>query len=182
MADPRPAGCPSIQEFEGLVREYQAGLRAFIRALGVDDAWVDDLAQEAFIVAYRRLAEFEAGTDFGKWLRGIARRLVANERRKDARRSRLLPLAIADVLFAQSPTDDLPEPDFGRLLRSMQECIEQLLPRSRELLRRRYAAGEAATALARELGIRADAMRQTLLRIRLTVKACIDEKLGGVWP
>jgi hypothetical protein len=37
----------SLEEFEGWVREHQAGLRAFIRALGVDEAWVDDLAQEA---------------------------------------------------------------------------------------------------------------------------------------
>jgi RNA polymerase sigma-70 factor (ECF subfamily) len=83
----------SIQEFEGWVKEHQSGLRAFIRALGVDEAWVDDLAQEAFIIAYRRLDDFEPGTDFGKWLRRIARNLAANERRKDARRSRLLPAA-----------------------------------------------------------------------------------------
>jgi DNA-directed RNA polymerase specialized sigma24 family protein len=64
---------------------------------------VDDLALEVFIVARRRLNQFEPRTDFGKWLRSIARYLVANERRKEARHSRLLPLAVVDALLAHEP-------------------------------------------------------------------------------
>jgi RNA polymerase sigma-70 factor (ECF subfamily) len=175
MSKELPVEPPDIQSFENLVREHQAGLRAFIRALGADDAFVDDLAQEVFIVAYRRLEDFEAGTDFGKWLRGIARHLVANERRKDARRARLLPLAVADILFNREPADAVPS-DFTRLLPVMQECVGQLPPRSRELLHRRYAGGENARTLAHALRLNADAVRQTLLRIRVVVKECIERK------
>ena len=76
MSKENPTETPVTPPFEDLVREHQAGLRAFVRALGADEAFVDDLAQEAFIVAYRRLGDFEAGTNFGRWLRGIARHLV----------------------------------------------------------------------------------------------------------
>jgi sigma-70-like protein len=65
-----------VEKFSALVREHQAGLRAFLRALGVEADWVDDLAQEVFLVAYRKQAEFESGKEFGRWLRGIARRLA----------------------------------------------------------------------------------------------------------
>lgn len=167
---------PAMQEFEARVREHQSGLRAFIRALGADDAWVDDLAQEAFIVAYRRLDQFEPGTDFGKWLRGIARFLVANERRKDIRRSRLLPLAMVDVL-SRSESEDRAEPDFTLLLPAMRECVDQLPAHSRDLLHRRYAANDNATTLARRLGIKADTIRQQLLRIRVAVKECIEKRI-----
>jgi len=34
---------------------------------------VEDLAQEVFITAYRKLPDFRRGEDFGAWLRGIAR-------------------------------------------------------------------------------------------------------------
>ena len=44
--------------FEELVREHQGGLRAFIRALGTNETWVDDLAQEVFIIAYRKREQF----------------------------------------------------------------------------------------------------------------------------
>ena len=39
--------------FAGLVQEHQASLRAFVRSLGVDSGWVDDLAQDAFVTAYQ---------------------------------------------------------------------------------------------------------------------------------
>lgn len=171
----------SIEEFEGWVKEHQSGLRAFIRALGVDEAWVDDLAQETFIVAYRRLGDFELGSDFGKWLRRIARNLVANERRKDARRSRLLPLAVADVLLNHGAENDTIPDDFSRLLPTMRECLESLSTRSQELLQRRYATGETASTLARELSMNADALRQILLRTRIAMKDCIEKKTGGVF-
>jgi RNA polymerase sigma-70 factor (ECF subfamily) len=171
---------PAMQEFEARVREHQSGLRAFIRALGADEAWVDDLAQEVFIFAYRRLDQFEPGTNFGKWLRSIARFLVANERRKEIRRSRLLPFAIVDVLL-QSESEHSLESDVTRFLPEMRECVEQLPARSREMLRRRYAANDNATTLARQLGMNADAIRQQLLRIRLAVKECIEKKTVGLW-
>lgn len=181
MVNAKPAAPDPADSFEARVREHQAGLRAFVRALGVDDAWVDDLAQETFIVAYRRLNDFEPDADFGRWLRGIARHLVANERHKDARRSRLLPLAVADVLLNGGRADDSGPADLTRLVPVMQECVEQLPPRNRELLRRRYAGSEKTGALARELRMKADAMRQILLRIRIAVKECIERKRAAVW-
>ena len=171
--------CPATQEFEARVREHQAGLRAFIRALGADEAWVDDLAQEVFIVAYRRLNQFEPGTDFGKWLRSIARYLVANERRKEARHSRLLPFAVVDALLAHEP-ENAAETSIADLLPAMRDCVEQLPPRSRELLQRRYAGNENAATLARGLRMNADAVRQQLLRIRLAVKECVERKVVGL--
>lgn len=168
-----------MQEFEARVREHQSGLRAFIRALGTDEAWVDDLAQEAFIVAYCRLDQFAPGTDFGKWLRSIARFLVANERRKEIRRSRLLPFAIVEVLLEREP-ENAAEPDVTRFLPAMRECVDQLPARSRELLHQRYAANDNATTLARRLGINADTVRQQLLRIRVAVKECIEKKAEGL--
>ena len=170
-----------IETFSELVEEHQAGLRAFVRALGVDDAWVDDIAQEAFLVAYRRRNDFDPEADFGKWLRGIARHLVANERRKAGRRSRLLHQSLADVLMEAGPAEEVAGVRAPELLVAMQSCVAQLPPRSRELLRCRYAEGENAARLAERLRLQADAVRQSLLRIRLAVKACIERKLEGAW-
>ena len=176
-----PIESRSVQKFEGWVKEHQTGLRAFVRALGVDEAWVDDLAQEAFIVAYRRLDDFEPGTDFGKWLRRIARNLVANERRKDARHSRLLPFVVADVLLHHEAENDGWKSNFSRLLPVMQECLKSLSSRSQALLQRRYATGETASTLAKELSMNADRVRQILLRTRITMKDCIEKKTGDVF-
>lgn len=170
-----------IERFEPLVREHQAGLRAYIRALGAQDAWVDDLAQEAFLVAYRRLNQFEAGGDFGRWLRGIARNLVLNDLRKNARRWRLLHEAIVDLLAEHDEPEPLAERAITGLLQAMKECVSHLPLRSRELLERRYAEGTDAASLARSLRVSADAVRQTLVRSRAAVRRCIEGKLGEAW-
>lgn len=173
MPSDTPVASERPDSFEARVRDHQAGLRAYVRALGVDDAWVDDVAQEAFIVAYGRLVDFQPDADFGRWLRGIARRLVANERHKEARRSRLLPLAVAEVL---QDREDAGASGPAVLVPILQECVGQLPERSRELLHRRYAGSETIEALAQELQLRADALRQSLLRIRIAVKRCVERK------
>jgi RNA polymerase sigma-70 factor (ECF subfamily) len=170
-----------IEAFTALVREHQAGLRAFVRALGVDEIWVDDIAQEAFLVAYRRQGDFETDADFGKWLRGIARHLVANERRKSARHSRLLHAAVVDALAAAAP-DGSETATTAELLTAMRGCVGELPPRQRELLERRYARGENASELAATLRMTAEAVRQSLMRIRVAVKACVERKLMSTQP
>ena len=169
-----------IEAFSALVREHQAWLRAYVRALGVDEIWVDDIAQETFLVAYRKQGDFDAGADFGKWLRGIARHLVANERRKSARHSRLLNGAVADELVAAPDAEDGREAaSAAEMLAAMRGCVGDLPPRQRELLDRRYARGEKASELAAALRQSAEAVRQALGRIRGAIKACVERKLEG---
>jgi DNA-directed RNA polymerase specialized sigma24 family protein len=49
-----------------------------VRSLGVDLDWVDDIAQEAFVTAYRQWESFDLEQDFGKWPRRIAAIVVRN--------------------------------------------------------------------------------------------------------
>jgi len=171
-----------IDIFSVLVREHHASLRAFIRTLGADEIWVDDLAQETFIIAYRRHADFEPAADFGKWLRGIARNLVANERRKQARHSRLLPEVLVDVLLTSAPLEPAPVNEPTELLPALRDCVSQLPQRSQDLLYNRYTRGENAVQLAERLRTRSDAVRQGLVRIRAAIKICIERKLADARP
>ncbi len=164
-------------EFENIVREHQAGLRAFIRALGADEAWVDDLAQEVFLVAYRKQDQFRTEADPGKWLRGIARRIVKGEQRKSAGRSRLMHDGIADILLNLGLTRESHDAYRTRLLPIMQSCVQELPEPAGTLLRDRYQEGRRAEELAEPLNSSAVAVRKKLQRIRLTVRNCIEKKL-----
>ncbi len=75
--------------FDLLVLEHHVQVRAFGRSLGVEPEWVDDIAQEAFLTAYRDWKTFDP-RGFGKWLRGIAANSVRDELGKNARRQRIL--------------------------------------------------------------------------------------------
>lgn len=77
------AGDPNA--FGELVRRYQSPVRAFLRKLTRgDDALADDLAQETFLRAWRKLETFRGESRFSTWLFGIA----VNEFRTRLRRDR----------------------------------------------------------------------------------------------
>ncbi len=61
------------QVFGLLVRRHQGLVRAQLRhLLGDDPALADDLAQETFVLAWRKLAQFRGQSRFSTWLYRIA--------------------------------------------------------------------------------------------------------------
>lgn len=73
------------REFGELVRRHGSAVRGLLRRMGADAASADDLAQDAFLQAYERIAEFRAEGTFQAWVRRIAARLYLKRRKKDAR-------------------------------------------------------------------------------------------------
>jgi RNA polymerase sigma-70 factor (ECF subfamily) len=80
--------------FEGLVRRYED--RAWWAAYHLigDGEEARDIAQEAFLRAYRALSRFDFGMSFYTWLYRIVVNLSIDALRK---RSRLKPLALDDI-------------------------------------------------------------------------------------
>ncbi len=71
--------------FSALVRQHQSALRGFLRRLTRGDhALADDLAQETFLEAFRKLEQFRGDSPFAAWLYAIAwsRFLMAARKRK----------------------------------------------------------------------------------------------------
>lgn len=93
------------EAFGELVVRYQGPLRAWLRRLTQDDpARADDLAQETFLRAYRRLTTFRASGAFRTWLFAIA----YNEFRNTLRRARpSVPIddALAEILQAEAASE-----------------------------------------------------------------------------
>ncbi|MEM7697785.1 MAG: sigma-70 family RNA polymerase sigma factor [Verrucomicrobiota bacterium] len=176
----------SRELFIDQVREHHASLRGFVRALGVDPLWVDDVAQEAFIVAYNRLDEFDRSRDFGAWLRGIARNLVINERRKDARRKRILSDNLTDVLVSTSSAGaDEPEELGDRgvaRVKALKECVENLPEKSLQMLRLRYEDESSAQEIAAQLEMKPPAIRKALERLRTALRKCMEQRLETSTP
>ena len=88
--------------FALLVRQHQSRLRGFLRRLTRGDhALADDLAQESFLEAWRKIAQFQGRGSFAGWLTRIAysRYLMA------ARQRKLEPLDTVDDI-AQMPRVD----------------------------------------------------------------------------
>lgn len=80
--------------FGQLVTRYQSSICALAYSACADISHSEDLAQETFIVAWRKLSDLKEPAKFKSWLYGIARNLINNAFRQQIRN----PLAEAGPL------------------------------------------------------------------------------------
>lgn len=170
--------------FLGQVEAEQSRLRASIRALGVRAEAVDDFAQETFLFAWNQLGQFDRTGSFGEWLRQIARRLVANERRKNVRQ-RVLLLGPAGEHLVRQQTESNPHAEInsaGDDVAALRKCLASLPAHSRQLLEQRYFEEKSPGVLASQLGQPSARVRQTLLRLRRLLLVCLEQSVNKATP
>jgi RNA polymerase sigma-70 factor (ECF subfamily) len=72
--------------FQLLVERHQSAIRGFLcRLLNGDHGTADDLAQETFLMVYRKIHTLKSGGSFNAWLHSIAYRQFLQFTRKHAR-------------------------------------------------------------------------------------------------
>ncbi len=153
-----------------------------MRVLGVRSEAVDDFAQDALIVAFEKRDTFgQNGQDnFGAWVRGIARKLVANAVRKDIRRRQLLSDGLTDLLLQAQPEALHPIVEDGNQdrLQALSECVKALPERSREVVSMRYFEELSPGEIGSRMDRSANDVRQILFRIRRGLLSCVERRLG----
>ncbi|HWB80657.1 MAG TPA: RNA polymerase sigma factor [Nannocystaceae bacterium] len=103
---PAPRARAGIVSLEALHRGHFAYVWRSLRHLGVAPASLDDACQDVFVVAHRRLDEFEGRADPKTWLYAIARRVAADHRRAQRRAARKLAALVVDPPRAKDELED----------------------------------------------------------------------------
>lgn len=167
-----------IKEF----MQHRSRVMGYILAVTGDYHLAEDVFQEVSVVAFRKQADFKPGTNFGAWVREIARRKLIEERRR-MRRSEL-PLDDAGLRNLEQvhqvgvDTDDNWEAEKDAL----RLCLSKLSRAGRTLIDQRYQAGWSLEQIAHRTRATAGAVQVTLSRMRKALKDCIARRLanGGV--
>jgi RNA polymerase sigma-70 factor (ECF subfamily) len=73
------------REFGELVRRHGSTVRGLLRRMGAQPALADDVAQDAFLLAFEKCAEFRGEGTFAAWIKRIAARLYLKRISKEAR-------------------------------------------------------------------------------------------------
>ncbi len=128
------------------------------RAATAEDA--ADLVAETFLVAWRRLGNVPPGARTRLWLFGVARRLLANQRRGELRRDRLADRLRGELATAVA-NDAAPDPDGAVVC-----ALERLEEKDREILLLAGCEELAPAEIATVLGISPVAARSRLHRAR----------------
>jgi RNA polymerase sigma-70 factor (ECF subfamily) len=120
------------RRFEALYDAHYGALVAYARRRTVGHVDAQDVVADTFTIAWRRLAEVPEGEAALPWLYGVARRVLANQRRGNQRRSDL-----AVRLRGQaSVTPDVESQVVGRdERRTVLAALERLRPVDQEILR-----------------------------------------------
>ena len=71
--------------FAELMRRYDGVVREQVAVAGLNWADVEDLAQDVWLDAFRRMRRFDAAKSFGSWIREICRDRVKKHFRSEGR-------------------------------------------------------------------------------------------------
>lgn len=171
---------PDLKEFTRVISDHHSSLRYFIQGLGVNAAWVDDMAQDTFLVAYRKWDEFDTVENPGAWLRAIARNLILNETAKLNRRQRLLDENLTTLLLEAETNEPAAGElsDLSQRRDALRVCLGRLTAKARGVIESRYYRDHNSTEIAQELSMKPAAVRKMLFHARQTLANCLRENLA----
>ncbi|MBL8817839.1 MAG: sigma-70 family RNA polymerase sigma factor [Planctomyces sp.] len=163
-----------------LVEQHQPMLVAYSRALmkGNDHA-ADDLMQEAFLTACRRMSEFREGADFGAWLRGIARLKAMEMWRNDQRSEMIQDPEVLEGMEETFMSFDLRKSSETSwkvdARRRLESCLSQLPDGLRSIVSLVYENGMELRSVCAQLQLSEAAAYQRLSRAREVLRQCVQK-------
>ena len=165
--------------FGRIVTGCQNGITAIALAITRDVSASEDIAQDAFLSAWRHLPRLRNPRSFLPWLRQITRNLSYDHLRR-RRNERRIDGDLDDILAVVAD----PAPDqLERLTRIQEESIaadliDELPEETREILLIYYREGQSSKQVASLLGMQDAAIRKRLSRARASLREDMLKRLG----
>jgi len=166
-----------LDAFDELVRRHQAGIARCLYRFCPNGADLEDLAQETFVKAYRRLDLWRPEAPFANWLRRIA----YNAGYDYFRRSRRNPASVSRPLSEaeERAFEQLPSPERdARLDRESLELVQKILsglaPDERTLLTLQYLEGLSLAEIAEQMGWSLSNAKVKSFRARRKLQSQLD--------
>lgn len=166
--------------YRAVIEACETRLRLVVAGVLPDSSLVEDVVQQAFVLAYTKLDQYQSGTGFIAWIATIARYEALNERRRwlseRAMRNRYgAELRIEQALGATpEPIDGLE----GATVAGLHACIEALQGRAAAVVKAHYFDNRDNEAIAAEHGRNAAWVRLVLHRARTALADCLKLKHG----
>ncbi len=176
------------QAFGQIVSRYQSSICGIAYAATGDLAQSEDIAQETFITAWRRLSTLREPEKLGSWIRAIARNVIQSYYRKSKREVTAQAEVLDDTAEIPAAIEETPherivsEEERQLLWNTLAELPEQY----REPLVLFYRQGQSTKAVAEALELPEATVRQRLFRgrelLREQMAAFVEETLGRTNP
>jgi len=154
--------------FEELIRRHERLALGVAYALLEDAPLAGDVVQEAFLKAWRRLADLSHATSFGAWLCGIVRNLCIDHRR----RRKVNVCGIEHARHETDPRTSAPGDELGRqeLRHRIDTALAALDETTRTAVVLRYYQDLSSREIGAVMGLSPAAVDMRLMRGRQALK------------
>ncbi len=164
------------QAFARLVTLHQGRVRAYIGCYLKWSDLVDDVAQEAFLAAFRSMGDYDGAAPFKLWLLGIARHRVLRHLRSDGRKRSFFEELLFEGRLERVAAEAERLTDRDRQVEQLRRCVERLPPGSAGVVRAHYVDGKSLAEIARDGGKKESAVRMMLMRVRQALRQCVEQR------
>lgn len=166
-----------LDQYRHIVRTFEADVFRLAAPLLGSRSAAEDVTQDVFVTAYRRLDSFDMAEPFLPWLLGIAANLVRNELRRRSREDARMELYgyYLDTMASRERSPNQADTISDALTR----CRKQLGKNAADAIRDRYDQGLTLETIADRLNRSVTATRQLLYRTRLSLRDCIQSQLAA---
>lgn len=153
-------------------------LLAYILSIVSDYKLAEDVAQQSFLIAYRKIDSLKDPEAFPAWLRGIARlEALAALRRRD-REFPVEPIVLQQLDEAYRRFEEQrPTETWEERFHLVEECYERLPEALQTVCRLHYFEGHKAWQIAESLALNLTAVLKRLERARTALRDCVRAKL-----
>ncbi|MBA3938236.1 MAG: sigma-70 family RNA polymerase sigma factor [Planctomycetes bacterium] len=170
------------EAYRAIVEACESRLRVLVAPVLPDPATVEDVVQQTFVTAYRKLDQYQTGTGFMAWIATIARYEALNERRRWITERSFRRRYGDEVRIEQFLEDDLVEAsaewDEGMVER-LHHCIGGLQERTAAVVKAHYFQLQDNHDIAAAHGHDAAWVRLVLHRARLAIASCLKAQRGA---
>jgi RNA polymerase sigma-70 factor (ECF subfamily) len=136
----------------------------------------EDIFQNMALKAITRNVSFKKESDLLSWAFITARREGIDWLRRHRRELIGLEPDILSLLEREWLTE--PESTADSRMEALQECLEELPEKPRNLLKMRYSDGYTCVEMADRIGTGLDAIYKRMSRLHQSLKHCIEMRLG----
>lgn len=172
----QPADVPACEvEFSSLIAKYQAGVWRYLRALGADSHFAEDLTQATFIKLYQSGFKHETWPKTWSYLRRIAFNLFVDEYRKRGKREIVIAIEDRDHEWTMFHGDDDRSEE---MLTALRECVKSLTGRAQQAIELRYGQMKSREEIADVLGMSKDGAKNLLQRAKDRLRLCVKSKIN----
>ena len=174
--------------FNQLIRPYERRVYAAAFAVLRHEADAEEVAQEAFLKAFKHIRQFRGEARFSTWLLHITVNEARMRRRKNhaevmepivdhqGEEGDYIPTDFAD--WREIPSETLERNEVRQMLG---EALQSLAQKYREVFVLRDMQHSSIEDTAKVLGITAASVKTRLLRARLMLRDLLAPGLGGGW-